>query len=66
MKKKNIKEKIKASGFYQYQVAEAMNPPLNEWTFMRWLRHPEKLSREQIDLINAALLKLKKERKGMK
>ena len=60
MKKMNIKEKIKASGFYQWQVAEAMN--VNEWTFMRWMRRPEKLSREKIDLINAALEQLKKEK----
>lgn len=56
-----IKEKIKSSDVTQWEVAEKLN--MSEFTLSRWLRRPEKLPREKIDKIEAAMLEIKEERK---
>lgn len=53
----NIKEKVRNSGFNQWEVAEVLD--ISEWTLSRWLRRPEKLSEETVNKINNAINSLK-------
>ena len=50
---REIKEKIKAAGLYQYQVAELCG--IGETTLVRWLRH--ELTEEKKNLILSAIEK---------
>lgn len=54
----NIKEKIKDSGFCQWEVAERLN--ISEFTLSRYLRRPEKLDLKTINKIEAAINDLRK------
>ena len=53
MMNKDIKEKIKAAGLHQYQVADLCG--VSETTLVRWLRYD--LSPEKRELILAAIEK---------
>ena len=50
---REIKEKIKAAGLHQYQVADLCG--IGETTLVRWLRH--ELTKEQKEMILAAIEK---------
>lgn len=50
---KDIKEKIKASGLHQYQIADLMG--IGETTLVRWLRY--ELTPERRAMILAAIEK---------
>ena len=50
---KDIKEKIKAAGLYQYQVADICG--VSETTLVRWLRY--ELSPEKKEMIMKAIEK---------
>ena len=53
----SIKERIRRSGLYQWEIAEAVG--INEVTHCRWLRRPERLKPEQVAKIEAAIQKVK-------
>lgn len=55
----NIKEKIKSSGFKQWEIAEVMG--ISEFTLSRYLRRPEKLAEITTNQINKAIERLEKE-----
>lgn len=57
----NIKEKIKSYGLNQWEIAEKIN--VSEFTFSRWMRRPEQLSKDKLLKINKAIEELSKERK---
>ena len=50
---KDIKEKIKASGLHQYQIADLMG--IGETTLVRWLRY--ELTQERRERILSAIEK---------
>lgn len=50
---REIKDKIKAAGLHQYQVAELIG--IGETTLVRWLRH--ELSQEKRQMILSAIEK---------
>lgn len=52
----NIKERIKQSGFRQWEVAEKMG--ISEFTLSRYLRRPDRMPADRIKKIEAALSKL--------
>lgn len=54
----NIKEKIREGNFRQWEIAEKIG--VNEFTFSRWLRRPDKLSNDKTKLIEAAIEELKR------
>jgi len=56
----NIKERIRQSGFYQWEVAERIG--IGEVTLVKWLRRPEKLDPERLARIERALEELLQER----
>ncbi len=56
----NIKQKIRAAGIYQWEVAEAAG--ISEVTLVKWLRRPEKLDAERLARVERALEELIKER----
>ncbi len=58
----NVKKRIKESGVYQWQVAEALG--VNECTMCRWLRRPENLEKAVIEKIDAAITKIAVQRGG--
>ena len=53
----SIKERIRRSGLYQWEIAEAVG--INEVTLCRWLRRPERLQPEQVAKLEAAIQKVK-------
>jgi len=57
----NIKDKIKNYGLNQWEIAEKIN--ISEFTFSRWMRRPERLSKDKIDTIDKAIEEIKKNRK---
>lgn len=52
----DLKRKIRASGVRQWMIAEAIG--VTEFTFSRWLRHPERLDRDTILKIENAIIEL--------
>lgn len=55
----NVKEKIKHNKLTQWEVAEAMEPKISEFTLSRYLRkNGENLSEELIDRIEKAIKEL--------
>jgi len=54
----NIKEKIANSKVRQWEIAEKIG--VNEFTLSRYLRRPNKLSKEKLQQIIEALEKLEK------
>lgn len=56
----NIKERIRQSGVYQWEVAERIG--IGEVTLVKWLRRPEKLDPERLAKIERALEELLRER----
>ena len=57
----DVKQKIRASGVFQWQVAEAIG--IGEATLCRWLRRPEKLEKAVVKKIEAAIKKVQQERR---
>lgn len=57
MTNKELKEMIKGSGFFQWQLA--LKAGITEMTLIRWLREPER--KERIERISKAIEELKKE-----
>lgn len=55
MTNKELKQKIKDSGFYQWQIA--LEAGITEMTLIRWLREPERA--ERVEQINSAIDRLK-------
>ena len=58
MSSTDIRERIRAAGIYQYEVADHIG--VSEMTFIRWMRKP--LSKERVEKINNAVENLIKER----
>ena len=56
----NIKERIRQSGVYQWEVAGRID--IGEVTLVKWLRRPEKLGPERLAKIERALEELLRER----
>lgn len=57
----NIKERIKKSGVFQWEVAEKMG--ISEFTLSRYLRKPERIEGKRLDEIEKALDEVLKEGK---
>lgn len=55
----NIKERIKASGYRQWEIAEIMG--ISEFTLSRYLRRPEKVEASITEQISKAIERLDKE-----
>ncbi|MGM9936135.1 MAG: hypothetical protein ACI38A_02215 [Candidatus Ornithomonoglobus sp.] len=55
MSNKELKQKMKDSGLYQWQVAVEIG--ISEMTLIRWFRTP--MSKERIERVNAAIETLK-------
>jgi hypothetical protein len=55
MTNEELKEKIKSSGLYQWQVAVAVG--VTEMTLIRWFRTP--MTEKQAERVNAAIEQLK-------
>jgi len=49
----NIKERIRAAGVYQWEIAEALG--ITECTMVRWLRRPESLDPAKVSRIEKAI-----------
>ena len=60
----NIKERIRASGVYQWEIAEALD--VTESTMCRWLRRPEKLDPGKISRIEKAIQEITVQKAGAK
>lgn len=60
----NIKERIRASGVYQWEIAEALG--VAESTMCKWLRRPEKLEPGKISRIEKAIQEITVQKAGAK
>ena len=52
-----LRSEIKSSGFYQYQVADALG--ISEQTLIRWLRY--ELPQDKLERVRAAIAALRME-----
>jgi len=57
----NIKQKIRHSLIPQWKIAHEIG--ISEPTMVRWLRMPEELDKDKVQMIEKALQKLQKEGK---
>lgn len=60
MTNKELKQKIKDCGFYQWKIA--LEAGITEMTLIRWLREPERS--ERVERINSAIDRLKEAAKN--
>lgn len=58
----NLKQRIREAGVYQWEIAEQIG--VNEVTFCRWLRRPEKLKPSVRQQIEMSLKKISAEKKA--